>query len=153
MATEEEIAAVGTPLQAKISPSLDVQRVQNATYYSRRNLETWIANSERAWLDEDREKRLEAQHCRWCFYARGSRLAGQAFTDRDCESCKETQHYPSTATNPLCKPCAKKLNLCVECCADISLADRRKLERKLPPDHVGGKRISARTSAKRKVFR
>jgi len=100
-----------------------------ATHFSRQNLEKWIANGERAWLDSDREKRVAQQQCRWCWYARTSDIAGQAFTDRTCGHCQVPQTYATTATNPLCQPCAKELGLCVRCCADIDLAKRAKLER------------------------
>jgi predicted RNA-binding Zn-ribbon protein involved in translation (DUF1610 family) len=145
----ESIELAPRPLH---TPDLTVDRVRTATHYSRQHLEEWIANAERAWVDEDREARLEAQQCRWCFYATGGRIVMPAFHQRGCESCKEILTYTSSDTNPLCKPCGKKLNLCVKCRADVSLADRRKLEKKLPPDRLGG-RISSATSAKRKTLR
>ncbi len=110
------------------SRKIDAERVQFATHFSRQSLESWLRNAERAWLDYDREEREKVQQCRYCYYARESRIGGCALTDKDCDHCGETQHYGSTATDPLCLPCAAKLKLCIRCCADITLANRRKLE-------------------------
>jgi hypothetical protein len=115
---------------SKPTSKLDVGRVQMATHFGRRHLDEWIAAAERAWADKDRDERIAAQKCRWCFYARGrgGRIVGHGFTTRACASCEAPQTYSSTAANPLCMPCAQRLGLCVECCADIDLTDRRKLE-------------------------
>lgn len=111
-------------------------RMKMATHFSRKHLQAWIARAERAFADLDRKERVEACECRWCFYGVGARLAGQAFTHRDCESCGTNVTYSTTASNPLCIECARKLGLCVVCCADIDLVDRRKLERAKPPRKV-----------------
>jgi hypothetical protein len=109
--------------------ALDVSRVRTATHYARQYLNEWIINAEHAYTDKQRTERAAAQCCRWCFYGRRSRLAGQAFTTRPCDSCAEDQTFSSTATDPLCMPCAQRLGLCVRCCADVDLTDRVKLER------------------------
>jgi hypothetical protein len=109
---------------------LDIQRVRNATHFNRQHLREWIAAAERAFADLDRKAREEAQACRWCWYGRSTRIGGQAFTSRKCDACDVEQTFSSTSTDPLCTPCGVKLGLCVRCCADIDLVDRRKLERK-----------------------
>jgi len=107
-----------------------VEDVKTATHFSRRHLAKWIERAERAFADLDRVARLERHECRWCFYGMSSRIAGQAVTQKPCDSCEEVQHYSSTDTDRLCRPCGVRLNLCVSCLADIDLVDRRKLERK-----------------------
>lgn len=109
---------------------LTLDDVRNASYFNRRHLTEWIAQAERAFADLDRAKRMERHECRWCFYAKSSRIAGQAITTKPCDSCGEPQTYSSTATDRVCRPCAERLGICVLCAADIDLVDRRKLERK-----------------------
>lgn len=43
------------------------------------------------------------------------RIAGQAFTYRICDGCGETVTYSSTATDPYCVACSKKLKVCKQC--------------------------------------
>jgi len=110
-------------------PKLTIEDVKNATRFNRQALAKWIANAERAFADLDRAKRMERHECRWCFYARSSRIGGQAITNKPCESCGVDQCYSSTQTDRVCRPCGVRLNICVSCAADIDLVDRRKLER------------------------
>lgn len=120
----------GRVLTMKSPPKgLDLDRVQRTTFFNRRSLDDWIRNAELAWIDKERKERESHQTCRWCWYARRVTLAGQTFTTSDCEVCGEEMRFPTTNTNPLCIPCAKKLHLCVRCASDLDLADRRKLER------------------------
>lgn len=109
---------------------LTIEDVRNTTHFNRQHLKEWIANAERAFADLDRAKRVARHECRWCFYARGSRIAGQAITTKPCDSCGEIETYPTTGTNRVCRPCGERLGICVLCAADIDLVDRRKLERK-----------------------
>lgn len=109
---------------------LTLDDVRNVSHYNRRSLSEWIANAERAFADLDRDKRLQRHECRWCFYAMSRRLAGQATTTKPCDSCGEIEHYSTTATDRVCRPCGERLGICVLCAADIDLVDRRKLERK-----------------------
>lgn len=121
---------------------LDIDRVRTASHFSRQHLDEWIMRAELAYTDKNREQRQAAQLCRWCFYGRGSRVAGQAFTDRACEGCETVVTYPSTATNPLCRDCAFKYGLCLSCCADVDLANRTKVERHGKGAFRGGKAAS-----------
>lgn len=108
---------------------LKIEDVQNATHFGRQHLKDWIERAERAFADLDREKRLERQECRWCYYAHPSRLGGAAITHKPCDTCNEVMTFSNTCTDRICKPCGERLGLCVRCCADINLVDRRKLER------------------------
>lgn len=109
--------------------AIDLRRVQSATHFSKGALERWLKRAEKAKEDSGREAREAQLLCRFCFY-RGERVCGQGFTSRDCDNCGVEVRYPNTNTNPLCTDCARKLGLCISCCADRSLADRRKLETK-----------------------
>jgi hypothetical protein len=108
---------------------IDLNRVRNATHFARQHLREWMDAAERAFADLDRKERETVQECRRCFYVGRQRMAGQAFTERECENCKRSVMYPTTDTNSLCVECGQRLGLCVRCCADIDLVDRRKLER------------------------
>jgi hypothetical protein len=103
--------------------------VQHYTHFNRQALQDWIRRAERAFADLDRGPREDEQTCRWCFYAVSSRVGGAAMTEKPCDSCSEVMLFSSTITDRLCKPCGKRLGLCVRCSADIDLVDRRKLER------------------------
>jgi hypothetical protein len=109
---------------------LTIADVQTTTHFNRKHLKWWIEQAERAFADLDRAKRLERHECRWCFYARESRIAGQATTTKPCDSCGNIETYPTTNTDRVCRPCGERLGICVLCAADIDLVDRRKLERK-----------------------
>lgn len=107
---------------------LDLYMVQSAT---ERNL-AYIAETERrvadCHADADREARLKARECRWCWYRSG--FAGQAFTEWTCWSCGKEDCHANTAVPRLCNECADRLGLCVRCCADRELKRRKTLERK-----------------------
>lgn len=83
--------------------------------------------------DPDRAERRKVSQCVNCYY--GSRIGGQAFTNRDCMSCGAEQTYSSTATDVLCMPCAHKHQLCKRCGGDVELRARR---RDWPTQTTGG---------------
>lgn len=114
----------------RVRRELTIEVVRDATRFNRQRLEEWIGNAERAFADLDRSERMERHECRWCFYARRTRSAGQAITSKPCDSCGNVETYPTTATDRVCRPCGERLGICVLCAADIDLVDRRKLERK-----------------------
>lgn len=108
---------------------LKIADMQSATHFGRQRLQNWIERAERAFADLDREKRLERHECRWCYYAHSERMGGAAMTTKPCDHCELVMTFGSTNTDRICKPCGERLGLCVRCCADINLVDRRKLER------------------------
>lgn len=64
--------------------------------------------------DPKKKERIQNQLCQCCFYSESS-MAGQAFTEKDCEICKETQQYSSTNTNKVCNKCAESNKICKHC--------------------------------------
>jgi hypothetical protein len=108
---------------------LKIDDVRMTTHFNRKHFDEWIVSAERAYGDLDREARTKAGACRWCFYARGSRIGGAVTTAKPCDACAEPMQFASTATNRICAPCGAKLGLCVQCAGDINMTDRRKLER------------------------
>lgn len=73
--------------------------------------------------DEPQRQRSQREHlgeCHSCFYVRGSRISGQAFTDYECRSCKGTFQHPNTSVPKLCEQCAKESNRCRRCMADLA---------------------------------
>lgn len=86
--------------------------------------------------DGERAKRLAALRCKWCWYMLHGRIAGQAFTSWTCAECATEHQHSSTATPKLCEPCARELELCRECCADLDFRHRRTLHRMRPGDRI-----------------
>ena len=67
--------------------------------------------------DPDRERRLELNICKDCFYS--VTLAGQAFWPYTCEACKKELMHHNTAVPRLCLECAKSSNRCRDCTGDM----------------------------------
>ena len=111
-------------------PSLDLERVNNATFCARERAEGSLRKALNYHRDTEREARLGARQCPWCWYFRRHRVAGQAFTDWTCAGCGAEKSHANTATPRLCAACAEKYGLCCECAADMELRTRRKLEKK-----------------------
>ncbi len=80
--------------------------------------------------DPKKSERVEKSLCKHCFYIANAHIGGAMFTSRECGLCKEVQTYSSTATQPLCLPCAKENGLCKQCGGDVEMKHRRKSSRK-----------------------
>lgn len=106
-----------------------IDRVRNASYFAKRRIDEILALAQALQDDDQRDARRAAQYCRICWYPPGG-MHGQAGTARDCDHCGTKVWYTTTDTNPICKPCGQSLELCVGCCGDIEMRDRRKVERK-----------------------
>lgn len=94
--------------------------------------------------DADREKRLGALQCSWCFYGFSGRFSGATMTGWACAECAQEQPmHGCTSTPKLCDPCATKLELCSKCCADLDYRPRRRLHRLRKGDRIlKGKRAA-----------
>jgi hypothetical protein len=108
---------------------LNVDRVSiyRATSNAKDRIQRMRESLEGIDLDLEKKDRLEKCLCKHCFYLYQSRMGGAKMTNRDCGICHETQRYSSTATDPLCLPCAKINNLCKQCGGDIEMKHTRKL--------------------------
>ncbi len=110
-------------------PDVDLQNTVNRhTFYANKAIEKARKNLARCEVDAEREARCNVYECKMCFYLRGARLAGQAFTDRPCDICAKVVTYSSTATMKYCKPCAEKHQLCRECGGDLELRTREDVQ-------------------------
>jgi len=77
--------------------------------------------------DPNKTQRLAERACTVCFYLRRGGLSGQAFTAWSCLNCEQLQpEWHNTAHPRLCEGCAKKLNCCQKCGADMDLRSRMK---------------------------
>jgi DNA-directed RNA polymerase subunit RPC12/RpoP len=74
--------------------------------------------------DKERARRMEHLECPSCWYLMGG-LSGQAFTRYTCQVCGEDFAHPNTSVPRVCRGCAARLHICVECGADIDLKRRR----------------------------
>lgn len=74
--------------------------------------------------DAHKAERLGAYECKWCFYFRGDRIAGQAFTDYICAVCREEYSWSNTAVPTICPKCASHLQICKRCGADLDFKKR-----------------------------
>ena len=68
-------------------------------------------------FDEDirKEKRVEEQLCKSCYYVFNEGWAGQAFTEAECEDCGQTMIFATTNIDHFCLDCARKNNVCKHC--------------------------------------
>lgn len=80
-------------------------------------------------LDPDKRRRHDVAECALCFYQQG-RMAGAAFTTRQCAFCDEELKSGSTDVNVMCLKCAVITGLCKHCGADVDYKNKRK--RSLP---------------------
>lgn len=97
----------------------------NHSTYLKKEQEKNIKNfAEKLTNDPDKEIREKLSLCKICYYREGV-LAGQAFTHRNCSFCEKEEVYPTTNTDSLCHPCAKKNNCCKHCSADLDYLLRK----------------------------
>lgn len=101
-----------------------VDTLNNATFAAAEAFEHW----KQAVADSKREKRLQAQECRFCFYRR--HLWGNDTADCACESCDKAMQADSFWKPRLCIACARQFHACKQCGADLHLKERRTLKRK-----------------------
>jgi hypothetical protein len=78
-------------------------------------------------LDLDKEARLDARECLFCFYMARPRIAGQAFTERPCGLCDKTIKHSNTAIGVICEACSDESGMCSHCGGDMNLKVRRKV--------------------------
>ena len=91
--------------------------IESATTMSKARMDSTLKLAEKYTADPDRKQRAERQLCKPCYY--GSRMAGQAFTNKPCDCCGEMQTYSSTDTDKLCRNCAVEHKVCRHCSAKI----------------------------------
>lgn len=109
---------------------LKIDHVWFATDRARIYRDSTVEKALRLLSDPDKKTRLSQLECPSCFYLSVGRVAGQAFTQWSCLACGEEGTHPNTGTPKLCRSCAEKFHLCVDCCADLDLQLRSKLHRK-----------------------
>lgn len=104
---------------------VDLDLINLHTDWVRRQLESWKAALE----DQNKETRLKALECIRCFYI-DLRIGGAAFTSTNCGICSVEMRFGNTNVDIVCKPCAKKYNICCHCVATLDLKFKRKFELK-----------------------
>ena len=99
---------------------LDLYTVQSATQRAKDYAQDTIRRVEKCLVnDSDKARRLAARQCQWCWFRKGTSLAGQAFTEYKCRCCGETKMYPNTSTPMICDACSDATELCCRCCGDL----------------------------------
>jgi hypothetical protein len=128
-------------MRSPTAPKPDAAASNQLSALHRRRMLDRAALALRAASDGDRDKRLAALECPWCFYQAHGRIGGSAMTGWTCAECHQDQPlWSSTATPKLCPPCAHELELCRECGADLDLRHRRTLHRMRAGDRIFSKR-------------
>jgi hypothetical protein len=89
----------------------------NETYFRNRRVKSTLTLAESLLHDPEKERRLAEQRCILCYYT--IRISGQAFTAYKCGECSTEFMHHNTSVPKLCLECARKLNLCAECAAEI----------------------------------
>lgn len=125
------VGALRKARRSEVNDTELLREVLAATYRARERQEIAVQKALEAHDDASRKERLASHLCPWCYYfVRGSRLAGQAFTEWTCAHCLKAFMHGNTAVPKLCDECGGKLGLCVWCCADMELKKRRTLKSK-----------------------
>ena len=107
------------------APNFDRYLMVSNTNRAKSRVDDALAQAKRIADDTDRKARLERQFCKACFYF--TRMGGAACTTQPCACCASPERYGSTATDVLCKPCAKEHSLCKHCGGDVEMrVGRRK---------------------------
>lgn len=78
--------------------------------------------------DSDKPGRARKHECKCCFYLHSPRMAGQAFTKRQCGLCDEIVTHGNTNCPVVCDKCAALHGLCRNCGGDINMKVRRKIK-------------------------
>ena len=78
--------------------------------------------------DNDKPGRMRKHECKACYYLASPRIAGQAFTQRQCGHCDEIVTHANTACPVVCEKCARDHGLCRSCGGDINMKVRRKIK-------------------------
>ena len=108
-----------------IKTKVDAVSIFSATDRAKSRIDNLRKNLEDIDNDPDKDNRLSKSLCKHCFYLHKARLGGAMMTSRACGICDSQETYSSTATDPLCLPCAKENGLCKQCGGDIDLKQRR----------------------------
>ena len=112
-----------------MKPKLDLYTVEFANSQAQNYVDSYLRKAKDLSLDARRTERIKERECPLCYYVLSGRSAGQSFTEWECRGCGKKNHHPNTGVPRLCTDCADKYGLCVQCCADVDLKSRRKLER------------------------
>ncbi len=104
-----------------------LEKIKEQSFWRKKDTVSYIQNAQNAEKDSERKKRLESNLCKYCYYLRGSIIAGAAITTTTCMICSKEMTFGSTATDKICSECAKNHKLCKRCISDIDYKERRKL--------------------------
>jgi predicted membrane chloride channel (bestrophin family) len=94
-------------------------RIKTTAYYNYQHVKKMRQKIDLWYADWDNEKRLQEHLCKYCFYVNNNRIAGQAITTTNCDSCNIEIVFPSTDTDRFCDGCAIELNACRHCGGEI----------------------------------
>ena len=115
-------------MKATPAPKLSVELIAEANHRARHYVDLYASRALKLLHDPDRAKRLEAGECVACFYLRGDRICGQAFTEWECGQCGKQDMHSNTGTPKFCADCSWKYCVCTQCGADLGLRPRRKIK-------------------------
>lgn len=102
--------------------------IQHRTETSKLHMDVAFKRVDDCKKDARKVERLRQYECKWCFYFRGDRIAGQAFTDYTCGVCRKECSWSNTAVPAICPECTMRLKICRRCGADLNY--RKRKERK-----------------------
>ena len=103
---------------------ITLMHVQSTTAQRRRYREHIIKLAESFVRDKERNARLKSNECPSCYYS-DTRIGGAAMTTCNCGACNKEMMFGSTCVDVLCPDCAKKLQLCKHCGADVDYRKRK----------------------------
>jgi hypothetical protein len=105
---------------------IDRVSIERATHIAKDMTQSYIEKVEALQADVGKKDRQEECKCKACFYFHKVRIGGAAMTSINCGICETEMMFGSTAVEPICKCCAKKNELCVQCGGDIDMKNKRK---------------------------
>lgn len=105
--------------------SINKSTILHKNQRSRERINETLNRAQRLTDDPDKELREKECVCKSCHYLSNIRIGGASMTERPCGICEDIMRFGSTATDVICKECAKDNKICKQCGADMELKDRR----------------------------
>lgn len=69
--------------------------------------------------DERSTTRLLRRECKTCFYLKGGQVVLQAFTDYNCDACKNEYTHHNGGVPRYCIACSTEFEICVKCGSEL----------------------------------
>jgi hypothetical protein len=107
----------------KQAKTIDIQSVNNNSYFARRQVERTLDLAAKLTEDPDLEQRMGSQLCKVCYYVKGG-VACSAIYTQPCGICGREMTFPNSNTDAICPVCGQAYHLCRHCGGDLDMDER-----------------------------